>query len=48
LKMTASAGKIITRDMTATTTVGTTKPASGVVGTSSACYPSHLAVTTFQ
>jgi hypothetical protein len=30
-----------------TTSVGTIKPASGVAGTSSACYPSHLAATKF-
>ena len=39
--------KTITRVITATTTAGTTKPASGVAGTSSACYPSHLAASKF-
>jgi hypothetical protein len=30
------------------TTTGTIQPASGVAGTSSACYPSHLAAAKFQ
>src|SRR6266550_1689680 len=38
--------KIIIRVTTATTTA-VTKPASGVAGTSSACYPSHLPASKF-
>jgi len=38
--------KNIIRVITATTTA-VTKPASGVAGTSSACYPSHLPASKF-
>jgi hypothetical protein len=41
-----SAEKIIMRVITATTT-GSISPASGVAGTSSACYPSHLPLHRF-
>ena len=40
--------KNIMRVMTATTTAETTKPSSGVAGSSSACYPSQPVATKFQ
>ncbi len=43
-----SAVKIIMRGMTAATAAETTKPLSGVAGSSSACYPSQPVATKFQ
>jgi len=40
--------KNIMRVMTATTTAETTKPSSGVAGSSSACYPSQPVAAKFQ
>jgi hypothetical protein len=47
LRTTVRAAKITTTDITATTTARIIKPASGVAGTSSACYPSHPAPRKF-
>jgi Na+-transporting methylmalonyl-CoA/oxaloacetate decarboxylase beta subunit len=43
-----SAGKIIMRDIMATTTAEAIKPLSGVAGSSSACYPSQRVLPKFK